>query len=96
MAKLTTGGGEESVAKGGDVLTEREIDALAAEAETGYDLSHAARRRSGRPSLGSGVSPRVSFRASPTLYQAARDRAAREGRSVSDLAREAVERYVAG
>ena len=82
--------------KGGDALTEQEIDALAAEAEGGYDLAHARRHPLGRPSLGSGVSPRVTFRASPALYQAARERAAREGRSVSELARDAVERYVAG
>ncbi|HEY3112049.1 MAG TPA: CopG family transcriptional regulator [Chloroflexota bacterium] len=95
MAKVTARRGERMRTKGGDALTEQEIEALAAEAEAGYDLSRARRQRSGRPSLGEGVSPRVSFRASPALYQAARDRAAREGRSVSELAREAVERYVA-
>lgn len=79
----------------GDELDDETIEALAAEAETGYDLAHAEPRRIGRPSLGDGVSPRVSFRASPAVYRAARERAAREGRSVSDLAREAVERYLA-
>ena len=70
-------------------------DALASEAERGYDLSKARRRRVGRPSLGGhGSSPRVSFRATPELYRAAKRRARAEGRTVSDLAREAVARYV--
>lgn len=70
-------------------------DTLAAEAERGYDLSKAKRRRVGRPSLGArGTSPRVSFRATPELYRAAKRRAREEGRSVSELAREAVARYV--
>lgn len=70
-------------------------DALAVEAERGYDLSKARRRRVGRPSLGSrGASPRVSFRATPELYRAAKRRARQEGRSMSELAREAVARYV--
>jgi CRISPR-associated endonuclease/helicase Cas3 len=84
------------VTKGGDVLTDQLVEALAAEAQTGYDLAQARRRRVGRPSLGSGVSPRVSFRTTRTLYEAARERAAREGRSLSELAREAMERFVTG
>lgn len=70
--------------------------ALAAEAERGYDLSQAARREGGRPSLekGEGSSPRVSFRTTRTLYEAARTRAAAEGRSVSALARDAIARYM--
>lgn len=70
-------------------------DVLAVEAEHGYDLSTSRRRRVGRPSLGpAGSSPRVSFRATPELYQAAKHRATKEGRTISDLAREAVDRYV--
>ncbi len=70
-------------------------DALAAEAERGYDLSRAKRHRVGRPSLGSrGTSPRVSFRATPDLYRAAKRRAREEGRSMSELARDAVARYI--
>jgi len=71
------------------------IDELAAEAERGYDLSKAKRRRVGRPSLGArGTSPRVSFRTTPELYRAAKRRAREEGRTVSELARDAVARYV--
>jgi CRISPR-associated endonuclease/helicase Cas3 len=94
MAKMTQTG--KITTKGGDALSAAEIDQLASEAEEGYDLSNARRQRLGRPSLGPGTSPKVSFRASRTLYEAARARAAREGRSISDLARRAIERYVAG
>lgn len=81
--------------KAGIEITPDVADALAAEAERGYDLSKAKRRRVGRPSLaGSGSSPRLSFRTTPDLYRAAQKRAKEEGRSVSDLAREAVARFV--
>jgi CRISPR-associated endonuclease/helicase Cas3 len=81
--------------KAGAELDPQIADALASEAEHGYDLSKAKRRRVGRPSLGGrGASPRVSFRATPELYRAAQRRAKKEGRTVSDLAREAVARYV--
>lgn len=71
------------------------VGALAAEAERGYDLARAKRRRVGRPSLGTrGASPRLSFRATPELYRAAKRRARKEGRAVSELARDAVARYV--
>jgi hypothetical protein len=81
--------------KAGVEVTPEVADALGAEAEHGYDLSKAQRRRVGRPSLaGTGTSPRLSFRTTPDLYRAAQKRAKEEGRSVSDLAREAVARYV--
>jgi ribbon-helix-helix CopG family protein len=81
--------------KSGSEITPVIADALAAEAERGYDLSKAKRRRVGRPSLaGGGASPRLSFRTTPDLYLAAQKRAKKEGRSVSDLVREAVARYV--
>lgn len=72
------------------------IAALAAEAEDGYDLTQATPVRVGRPALGRDVapSPRISFRAPTDLYCALQTRAAAERRSVSDLAREAVERYI--
>jgi hypothetical protein len=80
--------------KHGHLHTAEEVDKLAAEAEAGYDLSQATREYVGRPSLDKGVSPRVSFRLSQDLYQAARARAEREGRSVSEIARDAMERYI--
>jgi hypothetical protein len=81
--------------KSGLEITPEVADALADEAERGYDLSKAKRRFVGRPSLsGNGISPRMSFRITPKLYLAMEKRAESEGRSVSDLAREAVARYV--
>lgn len=85
------------VAKGpGTPITPQMIAALAAKAEEGYDLTPAARVRVGRPALGKGVSPspRISFRAPPHLYCTIQARAAAEGRSVSEIAREAIERYI--
>ncbi|MHB8574813.1 MAG: CopG family transcriptional regulator [Dehalococcoidia bacterium] len=81
----------------GQVLTEADIEALAAEAEAGYDLSKGTVvyvGRGGRPSLGAGVSPRIGFRTSRALYAAAVARAAQEGRTVSELARAAIAQYV--
>jgi hypothetical protein len=87
MTEFTTSSGE--------VLTDEDIEALADEAERGYDLDKAIKVTVGRPSLGAkGVSPRLSFRATPELYWAVQRRAKKEGRSVSDLAREAVAQFV--
>lgn len=93
MAKMTTHTKHRT--KSGVEITPEIADAIADEAERGYDLSKARRRRVGRPSLSErGASPRVSFRTTPDLYRAAQRRAKREGRTLSDLAREAVARYV--
>ena len=52
--------------------------------------------RAGRPSLTGrgGRSPQVSFRVPPSLRDAAERQARREGKSVSQLAREVLERYL--
>ncbi|HEY0317980.1 MAG TPA: hypothetical protein VGC49_06765 [Solirubrobacterales bacterium] len=82
-------------ARSGAVITPEIADELAAEAERGYDLSKAGLRPVGRPSLGqTGTSPRLTFRVSPGTFAAAKKRAEEEGRSVSDLAREAVENFL--
>ncbi len=81
--------------KSGRVLTAADIEALAAEAERGYDLTKAKRRRVGRPSLGRGTSPRVQFRLEAELYKKAQAKAAVDGRSLSAVGRELFERYVA-
>lgn len=94
MAKVKTTH-QKPKTKSGSEIDSQDADALASEAERGYDLSKATRRRVGRPSLGGrGASPRVSFRTTPELYGAAQRRAKEEGRTVSDLAREAVARYI--
>jgi hypothetical protein len=81
--------------KSGAALTSADLEALSQEAEAGYDLTKARWERVGRPSLDSGVSPRLSFRAGRKLYEATRALAEHEGRTISEVAREAVERYVA-
>ena len=93
--RTSTPAGKAPPSKSGVPLTDELIEELAADAERGYDLSRA--RRVGRPSLGraGGVSPRVNVRMSPTLHARANRRAKREGKTLSEIAREALERYVA-
>lgn len=86
-------------------LTEAEAQTIADEIERGeIDLewhrvedlpAHIARGR-GRPSLtgASEPSPRVSFRLAPDIRDRAAAVAEREGKTVSALAREALERYL--
>jgi hypothetical protein len=80
----------------GAVITEEIAEQIAEEFERdGLDPSKVERRYVGRPSLGgAGQSPRVSFRVSPDLHKAAWKRADKEGRSLSDLAREAFTKYM--
>jgi hypothetical protein len=84
------------VTRSGTVITEKIAEEMAEEIERdGLDSSNLERRYVGRPSLGpGGNSPRVSFRVSPDLHKAAWKRADKEGRSLSDLAREAFTRYM--
>lgn len=84
------------VTRSGTVITEEIAEQMAEEFEReGFDPSKVERRYVGRPSLGpAGHSPRVSFRVPPDLYKAAWARADKEGRSLSDIAREAFNRYM--
>ena len=67
-------------------------------AEAAAEIVEDARRAAGRPSLtGPGKhSPQVSARVPPELRDAAERQARREGKSVSQLIRELLERYLAG
>lgn len=68
-------------------VTEAYVRAAVAEAQ-----EHVGR---GRPSLsGSSASPQVTFRLSAQLRERMERRAASEGKRVSEIAREALERYV--
>lgn len=84
------------VTRSGLVITEEVAAQMAEEFEKEPpDPSTLERRYVGRPSLGpNGLSPRVSFRIPPDLHKAAWARADKEGRSLSDLAREAFTRYM--
>lgn len=80
----------------GEVLTEQDIEKIADEVESDEPVVFSAVRPVGRPSLdGNGTSPRLSFRVPRELYDAAAERAIEEERTVSAVAREALERYVA-
>lgn len=79
----------------GTVLSHEIEEALADEAESGYDLSAARRTPTGRPSLGRGVSPRLDLRVEPDLSEALHRRAKEERRSVSAVARDALRQYLA-
>ncbi|MDP9222329.1 MAG: hypothetical protein M3P18_00455 [Actinomycetota bacterium] len=83
--------------KKGTKLSKAAVDNLVSEAEVGYDLSKAKRQRvgPGRPSLAEGESPRISYRVAPALFNRAKMRAKAEGRTVSEVAREALQKYVA-
>jgi hypothetical protein len=84
------------VTHGGTVITEELAEKWAEEIEKNPpDPSELERRYVGRPSLSEeGRSPRVSFRVPMDIYKAAWKRADKEGRSLSSLAREALERYL--
>jgi predicted HicB family RNase H-like nuclease len=79
----------------GTPITDEVADALADEAERGYDLNQA--RRVGRPSLAqaTGKSPRINLRITEELHGRAIARAEQEGKTVSQVAREALESYFA-
>jgi predicted DNA binding CopG/RHH family protein len=81
--------------KSGTELTPELEEELAAEAEQGYDLSRARRRFLSQPVLADGESrPQLTVRLSVPELNAVRQRAEEEGRSLSSLAREALERYL--
>ena len=79
-----------------EVLTDDMIEALAREAEAGYDLATLRPHRVGRPPLGSGSSRRVQFRVDATTYAALRAQARAEHRHLSEVVRAALEQYRGG
>src|ERR1700730_861442 len=78
----------------GEPITDEMLEALAAEAEAGHDPNTFRPRKGGRPSLDSGTSPRVGFRVSPSLYEAAQEQAREEQRTLSELARSLLIAYL--
>jgi len=63
-----------------------------------YEIVEDVRRAGGRPSLsGDAVhSPRIAFRVAPEVHKRAAEVAAAEGKTVSQLAREALKARLAG
>ena len=76
-------------------INDADVEALADEAERGYDVAKVLeRRRGGRPALGSGVASVESVRLDPQLKRDLLLRAARDHTSVSDVIRRALGEYL--
>jgi hypothetical protein len=92
---MTDERGEHStpVTSGGEPVTEGLIEALAAEAEAGYDVAE-LRRRGGRPRMGSAPAEVVPVRLDPELRAALATRAEQEHVSASEIIREALRAWL--
>jgi len=79
----------------GSAVTEDDLEALAEEAERGYDVDDLLRRRQGgRRAMGSGPAEVESVRLDPELKRDLLLRAAKDGVSVSEVIRQALRDYV--
>ena len=78
------------------MLTDSEIEALAEEAEAGYDVDRLVARRNkrGRPTLGAGPASVESVRLDPQLKDQLLSRAEQDHTSPSEVIREALRRYL--
>jgi len=74
----------------GTPVTEEQIAAWAAEAEAGYDVQALKKRGRGRPGRGAEPSQVVALRLTAEEITALDARAAREGKSRSEVIREAL------
>ncbi|QIK65625.1 DEAD/DEAH box helicase family protein [Nocardioides sp. HDW12B] len=77
----------------GHVLTDNELNALAEEAERGYDVTKMV-RRPGRPRMGSAPAAPVPVRMPEDLHEAVKALAEAEETSVSELVRDALSAYL--
>jgi hypothetical protein len=80
--------------KTGKVLTDADIEAMADEAERGYDVEMLKSRRRGRPMLGTAPAEVVPVRLDPDLRQAVEARAEAEHTTTSEIIREALRRFL--
>jgi hypothetical protein len=82
--------------RAGQPTTDTEVEALAAEAEAGYDVDDLVERRPkrGRPLLGSSAASVESVRLDPELRQRLLTRARSEGTTSSEVIREALRRFL--
>lgn len=80
----------------GHPITDADVEAMADEAEAGYDVDELIARRGkrGRPALGSAPATVESVRLDPELRDELAARAAVEGLSASVLIRKALRSYV--
>jgi len=82
--------------RSGQPITDTDIQALAAEAEAGYDVDRliARRPKRGRPALGSSPAGVESVRLDPELRLELLQRARAEGTTTSEIIREALRRFL--
>ena len=82
--------------RAGTPLSSEYEEALAAEAEAGFAPAGLTRRRAGRPSLSGvpGHSSRLGVRLDEDTYERIRRLAERQHRKISDVIREAINRYL--
>jgi Ribbon-helix-helix protein, copG family len=80
--------------KDGTPITDEMVEALADEAEAGYDVEEILRRRGGRPTMGSSAASVESVRLDPNLKRDLILRAAEDHISVSEAIRRAVRQYL--
>jgi hypothetical protein len=80
----------------GKPITDTQIEALAAEAESGYDVDTLIARRTkrGRPALGSSAASVESVRLDPELQAELLARARADGATTSEIIREALRRFL--
>lgn len=86
---------EHGSTRDGVPITDETVEALADEAERGYDVEDILRRRrGGRPAMGSAAASVESVRLDPEMKRALLLRAAADGVSVSETIRRAVGAYL--
>jgi hypothetical protein len=78
----------------GKVLTDTDIEAMADEAEGGYDVETLKTRRRGRPMLGTAPAEVVPVRLDPDLKQAVEARAEADHTTTSEIIRQALRRFL--
>lgn len=78
----------------GKVLSDADIEAMADEAERGYDVEVLKVRRRGRPMLGTAPADVVPVRLDPELKHAVEARAEAEHTTTSEIIREALRRFL--
>ncbi len=79
----------------GRVLSVDEIEVLADEvATTDYDVAELAKRRRGRPSMGSGPAQVIPVRLDPEMRRAVEQRAGEDHTTTSDVIRQALRSYL--
>ena len=74
----------------GEPVTDEQIAAWAAEAEAGYDIDALKKRGRGRPGRGSEPSQVIALRLTSDELTVIDDRAKREGKTRSEVIREAL------